>query len=181
MELPGKRKKKTLLCQTKWTCNCSTLKGISQSPYLCCWKTATNEVQFPEGSSSALSGQWTRVSGSEQGRGCPRAAQGPVPRPEQAEPALPVQRAPLSAADRWLPRAPPQRAPTSAQSGWLWVGSWMNSFPPGRWVTVAVAAVVFLSPHNEGPEPPRQLAVGSEYDEGSSREMLHMNPETLCS
>ena len=78
--MPGK-KKKSLICQTKWTCNCSTPKGSAWSPKLCHQKMATREVRFPEDSSPLLSKQWT--SGSGQNWGCPQAMQGTDPLPEQ--------------------------------------------------------------------------------------------------
>ena len=78
--MPGK-KKKSLICQTKWTCNCSTPKGSAWSRNLCLQKTDARELRFPEDSSHLLSKQWT--SGSGQNWGCPQAVQGTDPLPEQ--------------------------------------------------------------------------------------------------
>ena len=75
------KKKKSLICQTKWTCNCSTPKGSAWSRNLCHQKTDARELRFPEDSSHLLSKQWT--SGSGQNWGCPQAVQGTDPLPEQ--------------------------------------------------------------------------------------------------
>ena len=51
------KKKKSLICQTKWTCNCSTPKGSAWSLNLCHQKTAAREVRFPEDLSPPPIGQ----------------------------------------------------------------------------------------------------------------------------